>query len=530
MKRKKKMKMKSNPSPTVDRISELPDEIIHRILQIVDHPKIAVRMSILSRRWLHIWRTYPAIELYDGYYSTIRFQRFADATHKRLRAVPLLLLDSFDISLNPDHRHSQPLCKLLSSASLSPESGCSSSRSPLKVVVKNPDRCMGFVDGGMFLNCGRTKFLQLEGCDLIGLQRYNVCLDNLHELVLDEVRVKEQSFLSCLANAAPRLEKLSLRCIYEIYTIDISASDFPSLKSLSFDGRDRNGMQKLQLSSAPLLEKLYFRGNCMLMKVVSSSSAPNLKSVEVHQVCAFRSRKLEDLISKLPSLESLDFDMGRRLSLPDDDGVRISAHKLRKLTMKNWYWQYELEIDAPNLVTLSIEIDGLPLDLRVVNVASNCRCVFDCSPVIYQVSTFWLIDVRRCLGALATRFRHLVFKLNFWTLEKVLAFDMDRVEYESSPLPVQHLQLGTNLPLGPDDIEKQAAEVHILDGLLWTCHPKTLSIARLRQSSRRTSLFSYISKQIKRRNLLDCCSNGMCWRHQFKDAPVQRCEDNGCRR
>ncbi|CAN1311538.1 Putative F-box protein At2g39415 [Linum perenne] len=491
----KKMK---NASSNVDRISELPDGIIHQILLDLDSYRLAARTSILSRRWLHLWRSYPVFE-YD-YNQTPKFQEFAAAASKRLlrQRSESLFLESFTLRLC-NWENCGSLDNLLSSASLN----CGR-RSPLKVVLVNLSCEYRRFNGEKFMNLSRTKFLHLQGFDLTS--RFKTRLDNLQELHLQQVSLSQLTFPSCLANA-PRLEKLSLVCIKGIHSLDISASNFPSLKSLSFDGQNRNGPQQLQLSSAILLQTLYFRGNCKFLEAVWPLSTPNLKFVELHPEVEFRSRELQNLISKLPSLESLDFN------LPDDDELTISAPMLRKLTVRKWYWQTKLEIDAPNLVNLSIEIDGLPLNLRVVNVASTCQCVVDCSPSDYLLEASWLIHLRNCLTSLAHRFNPLVFKLDFKLLESVL-FDFSQVGCESSPMIIQHLQLGTNLPLGPDEIEQHARETHLLDGLLSIFRPKTLSIARLPHSLCDTSLFS--TKKLRK-----CCSNGRCWRHQFKDAEMR---------
>ncbi|CAN1152132.1 Putative FBD-associated F-box protein At1g55030 [Linum perenne] len=75
--------MKNLSSPIVDRISQLPNEIIHRILQSLDSHKSAARTSILSRRWGHLWRSYPVVE-YDSFRERINLKKFADATSKRI--------------------------------------------------------------------------------------------------------------------------------------------------------------------------------------------------------------------------------------------------------------------------------------------------------------------------------------------------------------------------------------------------------------------------------------------------------------
>ncbi|CAN1852418.1 Putative F-box/LRR-repeat protein At5g02930 [Linum perenne] len=399
-----------NAAAAVDRISELPDEIIHLILGSLHPHELAARTSILSRRWLHLWRSYPEVEVDVDYYrKRINLKKLADATSKRFRGIPLLL-DSFIIRLWNTPHSREDLHQLLSSVSVLPTDDCggggsNNNRSPLKVVVKY----MGFVDGGMYFNCSRTKFLHLRGCGLSGLHNLKICLDNLQELDLQEVRVSEQSFPSCLAKA-PRLEKLILIWIKGIRSLEISASNFPSLKSLFVAGQPSEGLQHVQLTSVPLLETLHVQDNkCKLVTVDSPVSAPFLKSVLLSLPCGERSQ-LDELISKLSSLESLYLNMG--YIRDSTGGIRIS-HMLRKLTITQWYsdMKIEIEIDAPNLVFLFIRTTGLPVNMNVVNVASNCRSVVHCNVCEYSLTTSWFIELRKCLEALATRFRQLVFKL-----------------------------------------------------------------------------------------------------------------------
>ncbi|CAN1754164.1 F-box/FBD/LRR-repeat protein At5g53840 [Linum perenne] len=68
-----------------DRISELPDEIIHDILERLQSPMEAVKSSLLSRRWIHIWRSYPILEFHcpEDYYSR-KLRLFVTAAAKRL--------------------------------------------------------------------------------------------------------------------------------------------------------------------------------------------------------------------------------------------------------------------------------------------------------------------------------------------------------------------------------------------------------------------------------------------------------------
>ncbi|CAN1179382.1 hypothetical protein LINPERPRIM_LOCUS36692, partial [Linum perenne] len=528
---RKKMKRKD----TVDRISELPDEIIHQILKGLEARsgsrrldlqsyKLAARTSILSRRWLQLWRSYPVVEINDDDHKRKDLQSFAVSTSKRLlhdRQVPLLL-DSFSIRLFCMDNH-QAIHQLLSSASiLSPTDA--SSRSPLKLVLKrfcvfDPIH-IDLFERDTFLNFGRTKFLHLEGFDLTRFLSFNTHLCNLQELDLSYVRVSEQGFLSFLSNAR-RLEKLSLKSIRGISSLDINASDFPSLISLTF-AETYTGQQQLQISSAPLLQSFSFHRYCKSLTVVSSSSAPNLKKLELRLEGDIRRGEIEDLISKFPALESLDLDVASIRSSTSTDVLKISSHKLLKLTLTQLIWKIDkFEIDAPNLETLYIKTDSPPTNVNVVNVSSTCKCVAHCRPCSV-LSTSWFIDLRQCLQTLDTQFQQpLVFKLDFSSPRmEVLNLDFSQLGRESSPLTVQHLQLGTDLSLKAASIEKQAKQICILDTVLSTCDPKILSIARLPHSRHNKSLFSYISGQIEGKNLQNCCTNGGCWRHRFKNAKI----------
>ncbi|CAN0879625.1 hypothetical protein LINGRAHAP2_LOCUS13175 [Linum grandiflorum] len=319
---------------------------------------------------------------------------------------------------------------------------------------------------------------------------------------------------------------ISLRCshphhcygIYGIHSLDISASNFPNLKSLSFHGYVSNVLEQLQLSSAPLLQTLIFWGKCKFLNVVS---APNVKFLELHPCGKVSRREFDDLISKFPSLESLHVDM--MLIKVDDDGLRISTHTLRKLTLKQSQRHIKIEIDGPNLATLFVTGYDLPMFLNIVNVPFSCQYITEYCPLMDKITSSWFITkLRKYLSILTTRSycHQLVFKLVFTHTPELLELDLSQVGCVSSPLPVQHLQLGTDLPLDPVNIAKHAGRNRLIDGILCTFHPKTLSVTRLPHSRHDKSLFSYISREIEMENLQGCCSSGKCWRRRFKEAKI----------
>ncbi|CAL1414600.1 unnamed protein product [Linum trigynum] len=78
----------TNQIPTgeeeVDRISELPDDVIHKILTRVEPSKKAAKTSVLSQRWANLWRSYPVLEFHDTQFATKKSaKRFAAAAKKK---------------------------------------------------------------------------------------------------------------------------------------------------------------------------------------------------------------------------------------------------------------------------------------------------------------------------------------------------------------------------------------------------------------------------------------------------------------
>lgn len=68
-------------SEGVDRISNLPGHILHHILSFVD-ARAAARTSVLSRRWMYIWRSIPILDFED--FSSWKSDKFIDFVDRTL--------------------------------------------------------------------------------------------------------------------------------------------------------------------------------------------------------------------------------------------------------------------------------------------------------------------------------------------------------------------------------------------------------------------------------------------------------------
>ncbi|KAJ7946041.1 F-box family protein [Quillaja saponaria] len=72
----KKMERARGSEEKEDRLSDLPDYILHYILSFLD-TKFAVQTSVLSKRWEHLWSYLPILKLhYSGFNTIASFNKF----------------------------------------------------------------------------------------------------------------------------------------------------------------------------------------------------------------------------------------------------------------------------------------------------------------------------------------------------------------------------------------------------------------------------------------------------------------------
>ncbi|KAJ1275965.1 hypothetical protein BS78_05G177300 [Paspalum vaginatum] len=88
-----------------DRISLLPDELLHGILVRLGCARAAARTSVLSRRWRHVWAHLPELVLLDGGRHA---SSFLDTVDGALAGYSAPTLDRLSISLTARHGHCVP--------------------------------------------------------------------------------------------------------------------------------------------------------------------------------------------------------------------------------------------------------------------------------------------------------------------------------------------------------------------------------------------------------------------------------------
>lgn len=270
-----------------DRISKLPDDVIHRILSLIDMP-CAIQTSILSKRWKHTWISMPCLNLDSYSFHTMpQFAKFVKhaLSHRNNRTeVSTLDLRFSGPTTKPIVKEIVNYAYLYSVRKLTmkwctevfhelPQSLFSSrtlkhlTLIDKSLLVRKPSfipksawefpvletlylsdvrlgEC-GVKNTNLFYKCVNLKDLTLHKCCMHGLEIFNVCAPQLLNLtVTDSV-----TFHMVFNVVAPQLRNLTTSvstllkavCKGEPTFLPLSSKDFISLEkvNLSFGSGDK---------------------------------------------------------------------------------------------------------------------------------------------------------------------------------------------------------------------------------------------------------------------------------------------------
>jgi hypothetical protein len=207
-----------------DRLSDLPDCLLHSILSLLKARQV-VQTCVLSRRWEHIWRSVPCLDIdhRDLGSSVELFEEFADnLLARRCASSPL---DTFRLNAGPT-------C-------------CTSSSSPCRWIrraFKYHSPAVVDVRGGASHRVVLRPLLPGPH-RLARLHLHNACLLEGHDA--------QGQLASALASGFPVLQALELRnCSYWLRRIESS-----SLKSLTIHSCHNNAKEDVVIA-APRLASL----------------------------------------------------------------------------------------------------------------------------------------------------------------------------------------------------------------------------------------------------------------------------------
>lgn len=496
--------MQQNVDPA-DRISQLPDHIIHQIMASVRCKKDVARTSVLSKRWRDIWTSFCNLvfdqrnihthernlggvaggNLQEDVNRKIEmFRNYVDTTLQS-RIDQNVYLEKFTLHMTYyNHEQAGHVDRWL---------GTAIDRNITDLDLHLPirrRRCYSLpqkVFAAKNLTSLRVYGCRLETCSDINLPQ-------LQKLCLGELSLDEQ-IISNLISSCPSIE--DFRLIYCSGLKTFQVSDLPKLKRV--DLHFCRGLKKVELLT-PSLETFWFHGRKSVPCKINLSECRSLKSLTLEDA-TMKDEVIQAHLSSFPLLENLDL---RKCNVKN---ITISGFRLKKLIFRDCKRLIEADIDTPNL--LSLEYKGCKMPFSSFNPSGlkEARIYFE-TPKDKAKAEFLTGDKDHAWFA---RLQGLLRKFDYSKGSKlVLRYKKNIIIYEDTneiPLPpVYGLKL---------DITKPSLDFEdLLDHVLRTWHPETLTIL----SSSGKSFSKIARKKITvNKEELSCCryniASNKCWRH-----------------
>ncbi|CAN1158674.1 F-box/LRR-repeat protein At5g02910 [Linum perenne] len=208
-----------------DRISELPDEIIHQILRRISSPAKAARTAVLSRRWRSVWSCYPAVQYRHSDFPRLtvektlkNFKKFVEASMERFSRHSQIRMETLDISLAGESNDCSSLVKQL-----------------LKFATERKVEEISLISR-------KTKLAEIE---IEAPRLQNLLLSGGFSLKKMELR-------------APKLKHLEIDCLlFKSDVLNAVISELPSLRTLAFTVFNREKKLKLSIPQVEVFKLLY---------------------------------------------------------------------------------------------------------------------------------------------------------------------------------------------------------------------------------------------------------------------------------
>ncbi|KAF2283171.1 hypothetical protein GH714_043501 [Hevea brasiliensis] len=558
----------------VDRLTELPESIIHRIISFLSFHD-ATKTSILSRKFRSIWYSFPTIWFDESHQTgkrsverrSKRIDTFLSYVHDFLRLrEPNIALQVFrfrvaltsDFHDKSDDRIDAAICYALENyvkeLDLDVVGDYNNSRSyyrlPSAVFSARSIAVLklkGFklMPQDLILSSKLMEYLAIHGCS--GMKTLKVSCDKLKFVKIDSCDRLEK-----IEMAASNMESFSFdgtRKYGELGSFDINFSACISLKHLSLENtpitdacltcgvsglfmletlilRHCNSLVNLYLFSLEL--KTMELENCSRLKKIEVV-APNLESFVCNngelKTCIINieaCKLLKSIALQGVQITSqwLENNVSDELALLEDVKLfgcnilgkfKICHKKLKSFQLPQCQLE-EAEIDSRNLNSFVCSVGSDPISLAVHSPQADVKLFLENRENF--VSTNWFLRLRDVLASMG-HCRELKLVCNS---EKPLMVPEDLRESLLSPMyDLRRLKV--------EIISKPMEQlVDLIDSLLWLApHPNFISI--LLGSKEKTLKLEY-SLRVATDEDPSCCKSRLfkCWRHYLKEVTMEHFE------
>ncbi|RDX85319.1 Jacalin-related lectin 19, partial [Mucuna pruriens] len=488
---------------SVDRISHLPDHVIHHILSHLRNVRDTIRTSVLSKRWRTLWYSFSVLIFDERKFSARIGYEDNNNKEKTFR-------DYVSLSI---HNHVEK--KLLIQK--------------LVVHMINFDlNDIQYVDH--WLNVAIIK--NINELDLhVGkknINNYTVPQNLFSSKTLTRMRISGCKLETCNNILLPHLQKVYLcklilaehvieNLIFSCYSIeDLRIIKCAGLKHLRVSNHVRlnrveiyhcNQLKRIEIN-APNLDTFWYCGKKTTPCKVSLEGCTSLKRLTLEHPQVIRDF-YKNHISNFPVLERLDISMTNSMI----KSIMISNPHLQKFSLKGCKKLKVVRINAPNLVTFECKGETMPW----VEIHSSClrdAKLYFVPKFKHEVFDFG-DEIWFKMKSFIERFNHEGFKLVLYSNKNIVIHeDLNNITFP--PVP----DLGCEIIKSPTCIDD------ILCSLLQLLHPMTLSIISPLDSTFPKLVYETIKSRDKDPI---CCKyntfNNKCWRHFLKDVNFEDLND-----
>ncbi|TKY48233.1 F-box/FBD/LRR-repeat protein [Spatholobus suberectus] len=488
---------------SVDRISPLPDHVIHHILSHLRNVKDAIRTSILSKRWRALWHSFSILIFDEGKF-------FAGIGHEDSSNKEMMFRDYVSNSLLTHHAQKLYIQKLvvrMTSFDLDDSPHVDHwLHFAIYRNIKELDLHVGFRNSKRYtvpptvFSSKTLTGIRLSGCNLETCD--NIMLPHLQKLYLRKLFLVED-VIQNLISSCHSIEDLRI----------IKCSGLKHLHVLNLTRLNRaeihhcNQLKKVEIR-APNLDTFWYCGKKTSPCKVRLEGCTSLKRLTLEHPQVTRDF-CENQISNFPLLEKLDLSMlNNKMKY-----IVISNPHLQKFTLKGCKKLRVVLVDAPNLVLFECKGETMPLveihpfhlmDAKLSFVPNSER------KVVGYGDKIWIM-----MKSFIEKFNPEGFKLVLYSNKNIIIHE-DLNNVTLPPLP----------DLGCEITKSSACFDDILFNLLRTLHPVTLTIISPLDSKFPKLVYEMIKN--KDEDPVCCIYNtsyNKCWRHFLKDVNFEDLND-----
>ncbi|XP_058179147.1 F-box/LRR-repeat protein At3g59190-like isoform X3 [Rhododendron vialii] len=492
----------------IDCISYFPDDVIFNVMDFLSTKEV-VRSCLLSKRWQHMQAYYPNLDFDQTYFGrelAIRkpksgnlVERYPDLEEKRdnfIRYVDETLLRFHEQGLRI--RKFNLFFTIFESSMVSLVDkwiglATEGRVEELHLRMHTPLDALYILPQTVFATKS-IKTLKLENFKLEQLLHQSISFSSLQKLSLICIHV-DAPMIASIISSCPLIEEIELIKCLGLYKVHIS--DLHNLRVVVIV--QHHGVIDAHIE-APSLQKLrYEDGNfdtcpCKFNLI----GCHNLTDLTLRCVLV-SDQQFTDLLSKFPLLEAL-----RVLDCRLLERVKISNQHLRRLKLCCLKLE-EVEIDAPKLQSFFYFGGVIPMITATstsgqwegnIELYSN-RCM--------NSHSFWKM---RNLVAQSQSFKLLTLSIHC----REISFTVEEIKDILFPLVPMVDRMKLKLRSSSEGYSA------LLDGLLWSCHPKILSVKFMDLESRRKFILVLREKIVHKLDLnCEHLESILGWQHELKD-------------